>query len=135
MGLGFRKNIKNDGLALLGFKCGYGTMTYNPIETIVEREGREVISREKKEIMETTDTSMSCTVLAGVEYPITRWLTARGGVSMKIAALTDEVAVEDYTKNLKMGVEDEVEELVREVKSKNVDTYYRYRANCCNHTP
>jgi len=124
IGLGVRKEISNKGFALLGLKGGYGAITSNPFTTIVERENNKIISREKKEVEETTDTSMGVTILAGVEYPVKKWLTVRGGVNVKFVSLVDEVVVLDETKNLKMDEDDVIVELVREIKSKNVDYYY-----------
>jgi len=124
IGVGLRRAVKKKGFVLVGVKGGYGTTTSNPIRTIVDKEFGEIISREKYEVSETTDTSMNATLLAGVEYPIKGWLIARGGVNVKFVSLTDEIVVLDKTKNFKMDVDDVEEELVREMKTKDVGYYY-----------
>jgi len=124
IGLGLRRAVKKKGFVLVGVKGGYGTTTSNPTRTILEKEFGKVLSREKHEVEETIDTSMSATVLAGVEYPIKNWLIARGGVNVEFVSFTDEIVVIDKTRNFKMDEEDIVDELVRKMKTKDVGYYY-----------
>jgi len=126
VGVGFRDKIKDKVTLIAGAVGGYGTTTSKPTTTVeIEpaEEGGEV-TIEKKELPETTDTSMSATVLAGCEFPITKWLTMHGGANVKFAAITDEMVVQKVKESWLGEGEVVTEDVVGQKKSTSVDYYY-----------
>ncbi len=137
IGIGFRKEIKEKGTLIAGVECGYGTITYKTTITLEEEktdeEGNPLLDEEDNVIFEkkaeeweeTTDTYMGA-ILAGYEFPITKWLIGRGGVSMTFTAATEQWGVmEEETKIDAEGKETFTEEeIVRDYKWTGVDYYY-----------
>jgi hypothetical protein len=136
IGIGFRDEIKEKGTLIAGAVCGYDAATSKPTTTleiektdekgnpILDEEGNPILEKEKKEWEETTDTTLKATILAGYEFPITKWLIGRGGVNVKFAATTDEVVVQEKTESMKEGEKPVIEELVKDKKSTGVGYYY-----------
>jgi len=125
IGVGFRQKVKEKGMVLAGVVGGYGATTYTPTTTMeIEpaEEGGEV-TLETKELPETTDTSLNATVLAGCEFPISKWLIVRGGANVRFAAITDEMVVREGIEDWITG-EETVTEAVRDKKSTSVGYYY-----------
>lgn len=140
IGIGFRNKIKDKGTLIAGVVCGYNATTSKPTTTLekevekTDEEGNPVLDNdgnpileeklEKKEWEETIDSALNATILAGYEFPITDWLTCRGGVNMKFTAINDEVVVQEETEHLAKGKEDVIEDIVKSKKSTGVDYYY-----------
>lgn len=122
IGVGFRKKTKSNATLITGVVFSYNATSYEPSITIENEENGEV-TLEKKEILKTTDTVYSSTVLAGYERIITDWLMARGGVGARFAANTDELLVEEKTEDFRENTED-VTEVVAQKSSTSVDYYY-----------
>ena len=125
VGIGFRRNLNKKGMLVAGVVGGYGTATYKPtiiVEKAPAEEGGEV-TLEERELPETTDTTLSATVLSGCEFPITDWLIVRGGVSMKFGLVTDEVVAQEEYENWLTG-EERVKDVVADRKSKSVNCDY-----------
>jgi len=127
IGIGFRNKIKDKGTLISGVVCGYSATTYKPIKTVKKVVDPNVAVKEftfeKEEGKETTDTILNATILAGYEFPISDWLTGRGGVNMKCTETTNEMVVQETSE--KEG-EDLVvdEEFVKAKKSTSVGYYY-----------
>jgi hypothetical protein len=126
LGVGFRKKVKEKGMVLAGILGGYGATTYKPTITIEEEPAEEggEFTIEEKEVLETTDTSLGATVLAGCEFPIAKWLHVRGGVNAKFSAITDEVVVQEKSESFLGGEEEIVEDVVGTRKLTGVSYYY-----------
>lgn len=125
LGIGFRRKGKRDGMVLAGVVCGYGATTDKATITAEKapaEEGGEV-TLEERELPETTDTTLSATVLSGCESPIRDWLIVRGGVSMKFGLVTDEVVLQEVHENWLTG-EESVKDVVADRKSTSVDCDY-----------
>jgi hypothetical protein len=120
LGFGIREKVKEKGLVVVGLVGGYGTTTSKPTTTITGEDGTST----SKSLLETTDTTMNATVLAGCEYPITKWLIIRGGANMKFTALTDEMIVQDKTLTYVEGEKDVINDVLGSKKSTGVSFYY-----------
>lgn len=125
IGVGFRRKIKEKGMLVAGVVGGYDAKTHKPTITVEKapaEEGGEV-TLEEKELPETTDTNLSATVLSGCEFPIKDWLIVRGGVSMKLGLVTDEVVAQEEYENWLTG-EERVKDVVVDRKSTSVNCDY-----------
>ena len=126
VGIGCRKKVKETGLVVVGILGGYGSTKYEPTITIEKEpaeEGGKVVL-EKKAILETTDTSLNATVLAGSELPVTDWLIMRGGINVKFSSINDEMVTQAGTESFVAGAESSMEDVVGERKSTAVDYDY-----------
>ncbi len=126
LGIGFREKIREKGLLVTGLIGGYNATTFAPTQTTVvepEEEGAEP-TRITKELPETTDTTLSATLLAGCEYPITKWLIIRGGANSKFYMVDDQVIAKEVTEDYLLGGKTESKEIVQSKKSSNMDFYY-----------
>jgi len=118
LGIGCREETEK-GMVVFGLLGGYNSVKTTPTITVEKESGFE-----KKEILETADSSISATVLAGSEIPINKWLVARGGVSVKFSAINDEVVAQEGTEDFRPGNESSVKDVVGEIKSTAVDYDY-----------
>jgi hypothetical protein len=126
IGIGLREKIREKGLVVVGVSCGYGATTSKPTTTLVTQPEQEggAVTRETKELLETTDTTLSSTLVAGCEYPITKWLIIRGGANSKIFMVNDEMVVQEKNENFEAGGKTTVNSVVGAKKSNSVDFYY-----------
>lgn len=113
IGVGVRKKIKEKGLVVVGALGAYGATTATP-----------TIKGEEKTDLGTTDTSMICTVLAGVEFPVNKWLIVRGGANVKFSSIVDEMLVKEITEDYAGEGKQTSKDVVGSKKFKNVDHYF-----------
>jgi len=124
LGIGVRKVVRNKGLALVALVGGYNATTSTPTITMVSQpEGGEA-TRTKKEKPETTDTTLSATLLAGCEFPVCKWLIVRGGSNLKLYKVNDEIATQEKMLNYLPGKQDEITDVVASRKTNNMDFNY-----------
>jgi len=124
LGVGVRKVVKEKGLALVALVGGYNATTSAPtITTVNQPEGGEATFT-KKEIPETTDTTLSATLLAGCEFPLCKWLIVRGGSNLKLYKVNDEIATKEQTLKYLPGEQNEVKDVVGSRKTNNMDLNY-----------
>ncbi|HGJ63786.1 TPA: hypothetical protein ENS27_00185 [bacterium] len=124
LGVGVRKVIKEKGLALVGILGGYNATTSAPTITIVNTSEDGKVTKTKKEVLETTDTTLSTTLVAGCEFPVCKWLIVRGGANLKFYTFNDEIASQEKVMNYLPGKANEITDVVVSKKSNNMDFNY-----------
>ncbi len=126
VGIGCRRDLKEGGLVVIGVLGGYNSTKFEPTITIENEPAEEggAVVLEKKTILETTDTSLNATVLAGAEVQITDWLIMRGGINVKFSSINDEMVVQEGTESFVTGEEAVMRDVVGERKSTAVDYDY-----------
>ena len=77
--------------------------------------------------METTDSSLGATVLAGCEFPVTKWLIVRGGVNAKYSSVNDEVVTGEVTEEYIGAGEKTTTEAVGTRKSSDIGLQLQHR--------
>jgi hypothetical protein len=119
LGFGIREKIRDKGLAVIGLVGGYNATTTKPTITIVKD-----ATRTKKERLETKDTTLVATILAGCEYPVNKWLIIRGGANMKYSKLNDEMIVAKKVENYVDETKNSSEDVLGSKKSDSFTSYY-----------
>jgi len=126
LGIGFREKIREKGLLVAGLVGGYNATTSAPIVTTVvesEIEGAEP-TRTTKDLLETTDTTFAANLLAGCEYPVTKWLIIRGGANSKFYMVDDQIISKEATEDYLPGGTTVSKDVVGSKKSGNMDFNY-----------
>lgn len=126
LGLGFREKIKEKGLVVVGLVGGYNATTSKATVTKVTPAAVEGGQSTKAvvELPDAKDTTLIATLLAGCEFPITKWLIIRGGANSKFYTVDDQMVVTEKKESLLPGEKGESKNVIGSKKSANMDFYY-----------
>jgi hypothetical protein len=126
LGLGFREKIKEKGLVVVGLVGGYNATTSTATVTKVTPAASEGEKPTKAvvELPDAKDTTLIATLLAGCEFPITKWLIIRGGAYSKFYTVDDQMVVTEKKESYLAGEKGESKNVIGSKKSANMDFYY-----------
>lgn len=119
-GVGIRKRVKEKGFVVVGALGGFGSTVSKPTMTVV----KEGAAPEEKKGLETTDTNLVATILAGVEFPVNKWLVVRGGGNVKLSSVSDEMIVKEITEDYSGAGKESTSDVLGTRKTKNFSHYY-----------